>query len=203
MPLRDMQQALRLSYLALAWTALSGLATIAAGLASSSTALLGTGADVLADMVSSAVLIWRFRSELAGHPASARFERIAERSAAIALLVVGAGIAATALSRLLGSGTDSPSGFAVVTAAASVVVLPVFVALKYRVAARVPSPALRMDGNISLVGAAMAAITLAGLVVTAELGWHQADSVAGIMVSLAAATVAILSLLRARADYDS
>jgi divalent metal cation (Fe/Co/Zn/Cd) transporter len=189
-----LRQALRLSYVAFAWTAMSGVAALVGGVTSSSTALVGTGADVLADMVSSAVLIWRFRGELAGHPASNRLERGAEVTAAIALLVVGSGIAVTALLRLLGHSKASPNGLALATAVASVVVLPAFVAWKYRVAARVPSPALRMDGHISLVGAAMAGITLIGLVVTAMWDWPQADPVAGILVAIAAVVVAGLSL---------
>ena len=174
-PVRD---ALHLSYAATAWTAVSGAVAVVVGVAAASTALVGTGADVVADMVSSMVLVWRFRAELHGHPTSGHAEERAERVAATALIVVAAGIGITAGLRLVANSGAESSAVSIVVAAASAAVLPVFAILKYRVAARVPSPALRVDGHITLVGAVMAIITLAGLAATSSLGWTWADPVA-------------------------
>jgi len=189
-PLRD---ALSVSYAAVGWSAISGTASIVVGVAAASTALIGTGADVVADMLSSIVLIWRFRAELHGRSGSTadRAEQVAERVSSIALVVVAVGVVATAIVRLASSEGASSGAWGIAVAAASVVVLPVFAVLKYRIAAAVPSPALRMDGNITLVGATMAAVTLAGLALTSALGWTSADPAAAIVVGLAAAAVGL------------
>ena len=186
--------ALRVSYAAVAWSAVSGVASVAVGVAAASTALLGTGTDVLADMSSSIVLIWRFRAELhGGHPSEAA-ERRAERVASAALVIVAAGIAATAATRLAQGEGASTSAAGIVLAAASLAVLPVFALVKHRIAASVPSPALRMDAVITLVGAIMAAVTLAGLATTSAFGWTSADPVAALVVAAIAAAVGLWNL---------
>lgn len=178
---------MRISYAAVGWSFLAGVASIVIGAQANSTALIGTGADVLADLMSSLVLIWRFREELRGHHASHLLERRAHRVASVALILVAVGIAVTAIVRLASGEGASPEAAAIAVAAASVVVLPLFAVLKYRIAANVPSGALRMDGHITLVGATMAAITLVGLVLTSVLGWSAADPIAALGVALAAA----------------
>lgn len=159
------------------------------GVAAASTALVGTGADVVADMVSSIVLVWRFRAELHGHPTSGHAEERAERVAAVALILVAIGIGVTAALRLAADSGAESSVASIVVAATSAAVLPAFALLKYRVAARVPSAALRVDGHITLVGAVMAVITLAGLAATSSLGWTWADPAAALIVAGLAATI--------------
>ena len=185
-PLRD---ALHISYAAAACSGVSGTLAIMVGLATTSTALIGTGADVVADMASSIVLISRFRMELQGHPSSARAEERAERVAAAALMLVAIGITTTAITRLVAGRAASASALGIVVAAVSVLVFPAFAFAKYRIAERVPSPALRMDGHITLVGAVMAFVTLAGLAATESLGWSWADPCAALIVAALALSV--------------
>ena len=54
------------SYAAVGWSIVAGTAAVIVGVQASSTALIGTGTDVLADMLSSVVLVWRFRAEVHG-----------------------------------------------------------------------------------------------------------------------------------------
>ena len=194
-PLRD---ALTISYAAVVWSAVSGVASVVVGIAAASTALLGTGTDVLADMSSSVVLIWRFRAELHGRHASDAAERRAEQVASLALVLVAIGVAATAVARLSEHEGASSGAAGIVLAAASLVVLPGFAVLKYRIASAVPSPALRMDANITLVGATMAAVTLVGLATTSGFGWTSADPVAALVVAVIAGTVGVRNLRRLR-----
>lgn len=196
-PVRD---ALLLSYAATAWTAVSGSVAVVVGVAAASTALVGTGADVVADMVSSIVLVWRFRAELHGHPTSGHAEERAERVAASALILVAAGILVTASLRLAADSGAESSAVSIVVAAVSAAVLPLFAIAKYRVAARVPSPALRVDGHITLVGAVMAVITLAGLAATSSLGWTWADPTAALVVAALAAIIGVDTVRAPRAD---
>jgi divalent metal cation (Fe/Co/Zn/Cd) transporter len=66
----------------------------------------------------------------------------------------------------------------------SLLVLPWLGRRKLRVATALSSTALRGDGVLTLAGAALAAITLAALLVAAELGWWWADSVAALVISI-------------------
>ena len=189
------KSALNVSYAAVAWSAVLATLSITAGIATSSTALVGTGADVAADLASSIVLIWRFRAELGGHPATTRLEHRAERVAAAALVVVAAGITWSAITRILAGEGAAPSTLSVTATVTALVVLPIFAFAKFRVAKAIDSPALRMDGHISLVGAAMAAITLLGLVLTTTLNATWADPAAAIGVAIAALGIGLDSLV--------
>jgi divalent metal cation (Fe/Co/Zn/Cd) transporter len=182
-----LRDALWVSYAAVGWSLVAGVASIAIGVRARSTALVGTGADVLADLLSSVVLIWRFRGELHGRHASETVERRAHRVSSSALIVVAIGIAATATVRLVAAQGASAEPAAIAVAVASLVILPVFAVAKYRIAANVPSGALRMDGHITMVGTSMAAITLAGLAATSAWGWTAADPIAAIGVAIVAA----------------
>ena len=190
-----LRRALLLSYAAIVWTAITGVIGVVVGVGAASTALVGTSADVLADMASSVMLVWRFRAELHGRRGSVHAEHLAEKVAAIALMVVAGGIAAVAALRLTSDTATSDSAFTLVMAAVAVVVLPLFALAKYRVAAAVPSPALRMDGHITMVGAGMGLITLIGLALSRAYGLDWADPAAALIVAALALTIGLRSLL--------
>lgn len=198
--MRPVRQALSVSYAAIAWTLVTGVVGVVVGVSAGSTALVGTSADVLADMASSAVLVWRFRAELQGHPVGIRAEHIAERVAASALSMVAVGIAIAAVLRLASGEAAEESSLTLVIAIASIVVLPMFAVAKYRLAAAVPSPALKMDGHITLVGAGMAVITLVGLALTSAYGWAWADPSAALVVAALALAVGTRTLIASEQD---
>jgi divalent metal cation (Fe/Co/Zn/Cd) transporter len=181
--------ALTISYVAVGWSVVAGTASIVIGVQASSTALIGTGTDVLADLLSSVVLVWRFRAELhGGHPGH-RVERRAHLTAAVALLVVAAGVAAGSVARLISGHGADPHAAAVAAASASVLVLPVLARIKQRIAAAVPSKALRADALITLVGAATAALSLVGLVLTRTAHWTAADPAAALGIAVLTAVI--------------
>ena len=187
-----------MSYAAIVWTLITGVIGVVVGISAASTALVGTSADVLADMASSAVLVWRFRAELSGHPVGIRAEHIAERVAASALTLVAVGIATAAGLRLASGQAAEESAAGLAIAIASILILPVFAVIKYRLAAAVPSPALKMDGHITLIGAGMAAITLAGLALTEAYGWAWADPSAALLVAALALAIGVRTLAASR-----
>jgi divalent metal cation (Fe/Co/Zn/Cd) transporter len=192
--LRALRAALNISYLAVAWSIVAGTVSIVVGVRSSSTALVGTGTDVLADMLSSVVLVWRFRAELHGGRPGHDIERRAHLVASVSLLVVAVGVAAGAITHLVAGNGADVNVAGVVVAAASVVVLPGLAAVKLRIAATVPSPALRTDALITLVGAATAALSLIGLLLTTWLNWTAADPVAALGIAALAAVTGIREL---------
>jgi divalent metal cation (Fe/Co/Zn/Cd) transporter len=192
--------ALAVSYASAAWGTVIGALSVAAGVSANSTALVGTGADVLADLLSTMVLIWRFRAEQAGHHAPHRIERRAQVVAASCLLVVAVGLIVTASLRLAsGQGAD-PTLLSVTLAGASALVLPGLSAWKYAAAAAVPSKALRTDAHIGVVGAATAVLALLGLVATRAFGWTSADPVAALLVAAIAAVTGVISLAKDEDD---
>ena len=180
--LSAIQRALNVSYVSAAWGVSSGALAVAAGIGAHSAALVGTGADVLADLVSTLVLIWRFRLERSGHPAPHHAERRAQITASTCLVVVAVAVGVAAVSRLVSGRGAHPTGLSVGVAAASVAVLPAISWLKYRAAEAAASRALRTDGHIGIVGATTAALTLLGLAATSLLGWKRADPVAALVV---------------------
>ncbi len=176
--------ALRISWLSIGWGCVTGVASIALGALAASLALVGSGATVLIDLSSSIVLVWRFRHPH-GHLAA---ERRAHQVAAVALSALAAVLAAFSIGRLVGGGTAHPGWASIALAVAGVAILPVMAARKYWVAARVPSRALRADAHITVVGAATALLTLAGLALT-KAGLEAADSLAALLVAVAAGVI--------------
>jgi divalent metal cation (Fe/Co/Zn/Cd) transporter len=189
--MQELRRALAVSYASVAWGVVVGSGSVVVGLRSSSTALVGTGTDLIADLVSSLVLVWRFRVELHHGRPGHEVERRAHLVAALALLAVAVGVAASAAVRLASGEGASPHAAAVAIAAASIAVLPVLAVLKVRIARALPSPALRTDAAITLVGAATALLTLVGLVLTESLDWTAADPAAALGIALLAALAGV------------
>ena len=75
--------------------------------------------------------------------------------------------------------------FGALIATGSLIVLPWLGMLKLEVAAGLSSGALRGDGVLTLASAALAATTLAALVVNATLDWWWADPFVALLIAAA------------------
>jgi divalent metal cation (Fe/Co/Zn/Cd) transporter len=175
--------ATRWSVLSLVWASLVGTTSLVAGLAVSSVALVGFGANSILDGSASAVLVWRFRHE---RLSTAEVDAVERRAA----LVVGTAMSGVALyliisatSALATHSVPDRSVVGIVLTAASVCVFPVLARAKLRLAAALQSRALRGDGVLSLAGAVLAAATLTSLVLDAAFDWWWADAVAALLIS--------------------
>lgn len=187
----DLRAALDISYASVAWSVAAGSASVGVGIGANSTALIGTGMDLVADLVSSLVLVWRFRVELHGGRPGHEVEHRAHLVAAVALLAVTAGVAAGAVAHLVSGHGASPDAAGLAVAAASAVVLPALAIGKLKIAHAIPSRALRTDAVITFVGAATAALSLIGLVLTETLDWAAADPAAALGIAALAAAAGI------------
>lgn len=174
--------ALAASWVTVGWSTSTGTASAIIGLVTGSLSLAGLGITVLIDVVSSAVLIWRFAIQRNDRSVE-RAERIAHRIASSALVGFGVVLAAESVRRLAARSHGEQSVAAIALAGASVLVLPALARWKYEVAAAVASRALHADAHITAVGAAMAGVTLSGLVVAGVWGWWWADSGAAIVLA--------------------
>jgi divalent metal cation (Fe/Co/Zn/Cd) transporter len=182
--------ALRLSWLSVAWAALSGTASLTLGVLDHSLAITGVGLNLLGDLAGSLALIWRFGHERGRLHGAETAERVARLVVGTSLTVVAAFLAVQSVRRLAdGTGPAADVG-PILVAAASVVVLPPLARAKRGVGTALSSHALRGDGTLSGVGAAIALVALAGLLVNRTLGWWWADPAAAFVVAVVAAVEA-------------
>lgn len=178
--------ALAVSWLTVVWSTVTGVASAVVGLLAGSLSLAGLGVTVLIDVASSLVLIWRFRHERDGGASVEHAERVAHRVASSALVGFAVVLAAQAIRNLAAHDEPRASVLGVVLAALGVAFLPVLARWKYQAADGVGSPALRADAHITAVGAAIAAVTLAGLVLVRVWGWWWADATAALILAAVA-----------------
>ena len=185
MPSRDhlLAAAVRWSGLSLAWATLVGAISLIAGLAASSVALVGFGANSLLDGSASAVLVHRVRHEHGGGADAHVFERRAALVVGTAMIAVALYLAVSAISALASSSEPERSTIGIALTGASLLVFPVLARAKLRLAAPLHSAALRGDGLLSLAGAVLAGATLLSLVLDAAFGCWWADAVAGLLIA--------------------
>ena len=179
-----LRQALFWSAASLAWALLVGGVSVVDGLIVDSTALVGFGLGSFADGGASATLIWRFRHELTGHPASAELERRAILVVGSLLGVIAAYLVIRAIIALAEHTAPEGSALAFGVTLISILVLPVLARAKLRLAGPVGSRALRADGVLSAAGAALALATVIGLVLSTGLGLWWADSAAALVIAV-------------------
>jgi divalent metal cation (Fe/Co/Zn/Cd) transporter len=183
--------ALWLTSISVVWGTVSGGVSVTVGLLDGSLGVLGLGLNVLADVTGSAVLVWRFRAELRH---SARGENVEARAAVVvaaALATVSIVLVVSAIHALAVGSHPGHSTLGVVTAGLAVVVLTPLAYGKRRVAGELQSRALRGDGALSGIGAAIALLALTGLWLDDAFGWWWADRVAALLVASIAAVEAV------------
>ncbi len=141
-----------------------------------SPALLGFGGDSAVELLSAAVVLWRFHSPSLGDHAEHRAARIAGSL----LFVLAAFVALTSVLALLGhvEARSSPIGIVLLIVAA--VVMPWLARQKRELSGTTASAALRADATESAVCGYLALIALAGLAVNTIWGVRWADPVAAL-----------------------
>jgi divalent metal cation (Fe/Co/Zn/Cd) transporter len=181
------RDAIRVSWVCVGWSLIAGAASLVVALTAGSLSLGGLGASVLVDVVSSAVLIWRFRRQRGGGVFPEQAERRAQVVASTGLLVIAVVLTAAGIQHLVDASHPSVPAAALGLAAANLVVLPGLARWKYAVARAVGSLALRTDAHITMVGAGTALLTVAGLGADRAFGWWWADAVAALVIAAVAA----------------
>lgn len=160
-----------------------GMVAVVVGAGSGRLALLGFGFDSAVDSIASVVLFWRFRIE-ATHPHHAdRAEAIAERVVSAVLLLLAAYLAISAVQALVAGAHPERTDIGIAISLVSLAVLPPLAVAKHRVAAALDSGALRADSSLTGLAAVLAAISLAGFVLTELVGITGADAVGGLVVA--------------------
>jgi divalent metal cation (Fe/Co/Zn/Cd) transporter len=179
------RRALRISALSAVWTLTSSTVAVAIGLAHDSLALIVFGAVAAFDCASDTVLVVHFRAEQRGRSAE-RLEHVALQIVSVGLAAVGIAAVAFSFNHLRDRAAAESSTEAVVLAAASFVVLAVLAIRKRHIAMRLPSPGLEADGELTAVGAVLAAVTLGGAASASAFDWWWADPAAALITGLGA-----------------
>ncbi|WP_052434246.1 cation transporter [Streptacidiphilus melanogenes] len=170
-----------------AWAAFAGLTSLAVGAVAGSLSLLAFGLSSVIDGSASAVLVWLFRAgrdRVGRSPDRHRYERVATRAVAGAMLAAAAYVLAQAAELLATGAHLAHSRPSLVLLAGSLVVLPPLGVVKLRLGRLLDHQALRGDGILSLVGGALALAALAGLAADERFGWWWTDPAAAMLIAL-------------------
>lgn len=170
-----------LEYFTIGYNSLEGLIAVGAGLVAGSIALVGFGFDSLIEVTSGAVLLWRLSVDV-DEARRERVEAISLRVVGICFIVLALYVAQDSVMSLLKREAPHESLVGIILAAVSLVVMPLLVRAKRRVARSINSGALMADSKQTELCTYLSAILLGGLLLNALLGWWWADPVAALIM---------------------
>jgi divalent metal cation (Fe/Co/Zn/Cd) transporter len=177
---RLVRHARMLAWLGLGWHAVEATVAIGAGIAASSVALVGFGADSLVEGLAGIVVLWRFA---AARAASEDAERRAQRLIGASFVLIAVYVAVEAVRGLLGGHEPEASWVGIALSAATLVTMPPLAMAKARVGARLQSAATTGEGRQNMLCAYLSAALLVGLVSNAALGWWWADPATALLIA--------------------
>lgn len=170
-----------LEYFTVGYNSLEGVIAIAAGLFAGSIALVGFGFDSVIEVISGCALLWRLYGD-ADESRRERLEQHALRIVGVSFFLLGAYVTYDAVQSLVRREAPEESIVGIVLAAVSVVVMPLLVRAKRRVARSIGSRALNADATQTQICTYLSAILLGGLVLNAVFGWWWADPLAALVM---------------------
>ena len=178
------QKALALSYFTVGYNVLEGVASVLAGGAAGSAALVGFGLDSFVESLSGGVMVWRFRSRGRSHHETEQAERRATRLVGYTFFALGAYVLVDSARKLWTGERPQGSVLGIAITLASLVVMPVLYAAKRRTARSIGSRSLAADSKQTLACMAMSAGVLLGLVLNRAFGLWQADPAVAVVIAL-------------------
>ena len=170
-----------LQSVSIAWNATECVVALVAGLIAGSIALVGFGLDSAIEVTSSLAALWRLRWD-ADEARREAAEHLTLRIIGTCFLVLAAYVTYDAVQTLRKHEAPYHSPVGIVLAALSLIVMPVLVHVKRRIARQLGSGALEAEARQTRVCAYLSAILLTGLGLNAWLGWWWADPVAGLLM---------------------
>jgi divalent metal cation (Fe/Co/Zn/Cd) transporter len=160
----------------IAWMTVEAVVSLSAAWMAHSPALLAFGGDSAIELLSAAVVYWRFRSR----GSDDRTEKLAARITGSLLFALAAYVVLVAAQALLGHGEVRPSFLGIVVLIVAAVVMPILAQQKRHLSTLTASAALRADAAESALCGYLSIIALAGLVANAIWGITWADPVAAL-----------------------
>ncbi len=180
----DVRAAMVVEWSTIGWMVIEGGVGLAGGITAGSIALVAFGLDSVIEIVAAAALLRRLHLEWGegGEPAGdvLQADRAASRVVGWSLLALAAYATLTAGCDLWTRRVPTASIAGLALAAATLVVMPLLIRSKLRLAAALDSRALRSDAMCGIVCVWMAGALLLGLGLRAVFGWWWADPVAAL-----------------------
>ena len=170
-----------LEYFTIGYNSIEGLIALGAGVVASSIALVGFGFDSLIEVTSGGVLLWRLYADV-DEARRERVEAISLRVVGICFIVLALYVIQDSVWSLIKREAPAESLVGIILAAVSLVVMPLLVRAKRKVARGINSGALMADSKQTELCTYLSAILLGGLLLNAVLGWWWADPVAALIM---------------------
>ena len=172
----------QLQYASIGWNCLEAVVAVGSGALAGSIALVGFGVDSTIEVTASAAALWRLARD-GDHCAREAAERRTRYIVGACFLALAAWVLYESVTTLLAREAAGVSAVGIALAGLSLIVMPVLVRLKRRVARRLGSQALEAESRQTLLCAVLSAILLIGLGLNAAAGWWWADPAAGLAMT--------------------
>lgn len=170
-----------LEYVTVGYNSIEGIIAVGSGVVAGSIALVGFGFDSFIECISGLALLWRLYGD-AEETRRERLERRALRIVGASFMVLAAYVGYDAITSLMRHEPPDESRVGIALAAVSLVVMPLLVRAKRRVAQAIGSAALAADAAQTQICTYLSAILLGGLLLNATLGWWWADPAAALVM---------------------
>lgn len=170
-----------LEYFTIGYNSLEGLIAISAGLIAGSIALVGFGFDSLIEVTSGSILLWRLHADV-DEARRERIEAISLRLIGVCFVVLAIYVTYDSVKSLIRREVPEESVVGIILASVSLVIMPLLVRAKRKVARGINSGALMADSKQTELCTYLSAILLGGLLLNALLGWWWADPVAALVM---------------------
>src|SRR5215212_6002120 len=180
---RLVRRAKQLAWLGVGWHGIEAAIAVGAGLAASSIALIGFGADSLIESAAGIILLWRFA---AGRASSEDAERRAQKLIGVSFYVIAAYVGFEAVRSLLVGERPDASWVGIGLAAVTLVTMPPLAIAKARIGERLGSSATKSEGQQNMLCAYLSAALLIGLGANALFGVWWADPVTALIIAAVA-----------------
>ena len=160
------------------YNVVEAVASIAAGAAASSTALIAFGLDSVIEVLSAAVIAWQFSRRDPD-----RWQKPALRAIAIAFFALAGYVILSAGLSFAGVVEAEPSPLGIVIACLSLVIMPGVAGMERRAGVELASASVIADARQLLLCAWLSGSILLGLAANALFGWAWADSLAALVIA--------------------
>jgi divalent metal cation (Fe/Co/Zn/Cd) transporter len=181
---RLQRRARLLAWGGIAWHVVECAIALGAGLAASSIALIGFGADSLIEAAAGFVVVWLFTGSRLHSPTA---ERRAQQMIAVSFFVLAAYVTVESVRTLVGGDHPEASWVGIGLALVTAPTMPLLAKAKQRVGDRLDSSATVKEGAQNMICAYLSVALLVGLLANAIVGWWWADPAAALVIAGVAA----------------
>jgi divalent metal cation (Fe/Co/Zn/Cd) transporter len=178
------RRALRLEYFTVGYNLIEATASIIAGSAAGSIALVGFGLDSIVESLSGVILIWRLRRhQSVNEMDESEIEEKAVRFVGVTFWILGLYVLFESVRTICLKERPQPSNLGLAIALCSLVVMPWLGLKKFRIGQTLGLESLKADAKETFVCAALSLSLFIGLAANALFGFWLADPLTGLVIA--------------------